>query len=88
MRHLKKTVKYKKIRGLKRKVANIQNWINEYLSLNVKHLNEHKYVACKIHQLNSHWTDERKKSYTKHATREYDIHKSLSDANIVSFTRA
>jgi len=47
-------------------------------------LSEHKYVACKIHQLNVHWSDERKKNYTKHATREYDIHKSLNHRNIVS----
>merc|ERR1711933_111546 len=45
---------------------------------------EHKYIAAKIHQLNSHWSDERKKNYTKHATREYDIHKSLHHPNIVS----
>lgn len=46
-------------------------------------LQEYRYVACKIHQLNSHWSDERKKNYTKHATREYDIHKSLEHARIV-----
>ena len=45
---------------------------------------EHKYIAAKIHQLNTHWSDERKKNYTKHATREYDIHKSLHHPNIVS----
>jgi len=44
---------------------------------------EHKYIAAKIHQLNSHWSDERKRNYTKHATREYDIHKSLNHKNIV-----
>tara|TARA_B100001765_G_scaffold169734_1_gene112695 strand:- start:300 stop:938 length:639 start_codon:yes stop_codon:yes gene_type:complete len=42
-------VRYKKIRGLKRKVANIQNWINEYLKLNVKHLKEHKYEYTKVY---------------------------------------
>ena len=46
-------------------------------------LYEHKYIAAKIHQLNIHWSDERKKNYTKHATREYDIHKSLNHHNIV-----
>eukprot|EP00483_Globobulimina_turgida_P000552 UN00552 len=45
---------------------------------------EHKYIAAKIHQLNSQWSDERKRNYTKHATREYDIHKSLNHCNIVS----
>ena len=49
VRHLRKTVRYKKIRGLKRKVANIQNWINEYLELNVGHLNEHKYEYAKVY---------------------------------------
>tara|TARA_B100001750_G_scaffold29269_1_gene19720 strand:- start:4911 stop:5579 length:669 start_codon:yes stop_codon:yes gene_type:complete len=47
--HLRKIVRYKKIRGLKRKVANIQNWINEYLKLNVKHLKEHKYEYTKVY---------------------------------------
>ncbi|UJP66397.1 hypothetical protein [Mongoliitalea daihaiensis] len=42
-------MRYKKIRGLKRKVANIQNWINEYLELNVDHLNEHKYEYTKVY---------------------------------------
>lgn len=45
---------------------------------------EHKYVAAKIHQLNSHWSDDRKRNYTKHATREYDIHKMLNHRNVVS----
>lgn len=49
MRHLRKTVKYKKIRGLKRKVANIQNWINEYLELNIEHLTERKYEFAKVY---------------------------------------
>jgi hypothetical protein len=42
-------VKYKKIRGLKRKVANIQNWINAYLELNVEHLIEYKYEYAKVY---------------------------------------
>ena len=49
MRHLRKIVRYKKIRGLKRKVTNIQNWINEYLELNVEHLNEYKYEYTKVY---------------------------------------
>ena len=49
MRHLRKTVRYKKIRGLKRKVANIQNWINGYSELNIEHLNEHKYEYAKVY---------------------------------------
>ncbi len=42
-------MRYKKIRGLKRKVTNIQNWINEYLNLNIEHLNEHKYEYTKVY---------------------------------------
>jgi len=34
-------------------------------------------VACKIHQLNEQWPEEKKANYVKHALREYDIHKSL-----------
>ena len=37
----------------------------------------------KIHQLNPHWNEAKKQNYTKHATREYEIHKSLSHPNIV-----
>lgn len=40
-------------------------------------------VACKIHQLNSHWTEERKRSYIRHAIREYNIHKTLVHPNVV-----
>lgn len=40
---------------------------------------EYREVACKIHQLNPQWPEEKKQSYTRHATREYNIHKvSLS----------
>lgn len=42
-------MRYKKIRGLKSKVANIQNWIQEYLELNVLHLYEHKYLYTKVY---------------------------------------
>jgi len=49
VRHLKKIVKYKKIRGLKRKVAKIQNWIDEYLELDIEHLSEYKYHYSKVY---------------------------------------
>ena len=42
-------MRYKKIRGLKRKVANIQNWINKYLILNIEHLTEYKYEYVKVY---------------------------------------
>ena len=42
-------MKYKKIRGLKRKITNIQNWINRYLELNIEHLTEYKYEYTKVY---------------------------------------
>lgn len=47
-------------------------------------LKENKYVACKLHQLNSDWADNKKANYIKHALREYNIHKSLHHPRIVS----
>ena len=41
------------------------------------------FVACKVHQLNPHWSDVKKQSYVKHAVREYEIHKGLHHPNIV-----
>jgi len=46
-------------------------------------LKEQRYVACKVHQLNKDWKDEKKANYIKHALREYDIHKSLDHPRIV-----
>ena len=37
----------------------------------------------KIHQLNDQWSDEKKNNYTKHATREYAIHRELEHNNVV-----
>ncbi|XP_065053738.1 serine/threonine-protein kinase tousled-like 1 [Rhopilema esculentum] len=51
-----------------------------YKGFDVKEL---RYVACKIHQLNKDWKDEKKANYIKHAVREYDIHKSLDHPRIV-----
>lgn len=42
-----------------------------------------KEVACKIHQLSSHWTEQTKSNYIKHALREYKIHKKMDHPNIV-----
>ncbi|KAL5575136.1 hypothetical protein UlMin_016835 [Ulmus minor] len=44
---------------------------------------EHRYVACKIHGLNAQWSEEKKQSYIRHATRESDIHKTLVHHHIV-----
>ncbi|XP_062517523.1 serine/threonine-protein kinase tousled-like 2 isoform X2 [Corticium candelabrum] len=38
---------------------------------------EQRYVACKIHQLNKEWKEDKKANYIKHALREYNIHKKL-----------
>lgn len=46
-------------------------------------LKEQRYVACKIHQLNKDWKDDKKANYIKHALREYNIHKNLEHARIV-----
>lgn len=44
---------------------------------------EHRYVACKIHQLSNEWKEDKKANYIKHALREYNIHKSLDHPRIV-----
>ena len=46
-------------------------------------LKEQRYTACKIHQLNKDWKDEKKANYIKHAVREYNIHKQLDHPRIV-----
>jgi len=46
-------------------------------------LQEYREVACKIHRLHSHWNDERKKSYQKHAEREFQIHRHLDHPRVV-----
>jgi len=44
---------------------------------------ENVEVSCKIHQLNSQWNEEKKANYTKHAVREYKIHKDLWHPRVV-----
>ncbi|XP_068635580.1 serine/threonine-protein kinase TOUSLED-like isoform X1 [Aristolochia californica] len=44
---------------------------------------DNRYVACKLHGLNAQWSEEKKQSYTRHAIREYNIHKSLVHHHIV-----
>eukprot|EP00899_Mesostigma_viride_P015345 jgi/Mesvir1/23811/Mv10623-RA.2 len=39
--------------------------------------------ACKIHQLNSTWSEAKKQSYLRHAMREYQIHKAVAHPNVV-----
>ncbi|GJQ11456.1 hypothetical protein GpartN1_g3247.t1 [Galdieria partita] len=46
-------------------------------------LNEFRWVACKIHQLNNYWTEEQKSNYIRHTTREYEIHKTLQHPRVV-----
>ena len=44
---------------------------------------EMREVACKLHQLNPQWSEERKRTYVRHAARECDIHKSLDHPHVV-----
>ena len=46
-------------------------------------LKDQRYVACKIHQLNKDWKEDKKANYIKHALREYNIHKQLDHPRIV-----
>ncbi|CDS40273.1 serine:threonine protein kinase tousled [Echinococcus multilocularis] len=46
-------------------------------------LQENRYVACKIHQLNPAWPKDKKDNYIKHALREIEIHKTLNHQRIV-----
>ncbi|KRZ80404.1 Serine/threonine-protein kinase tousled-like 1, partial [Trichinella papuae] len=46
-------------------------------------LDEQRYVACKIHQVNREWREEKKSSYVRHALREKDIHKTLDHPRVV-----
>ncbi|XP_070565414.1 serine/threonine-protein kinase tousled-like 2 isoform X2 [Ptychodera flava] len=46
-------------------------------------LKEQRYVACKVHQLNKDWKEDKKANYIKHALREYNIHKTLDHPRIV-----
>ncbi|GMI17873.1 hypothetical protein TrLO_g1369 [Triparma laevis f. longispina] len=41
-------------------------------------------VAVKIHQLDSRWSEDKKRSYTRHVSREYDIHRTVTHGRIVS----
>lgn len=40
-------------------------------------------VAVKVHELNSNWSQDRKNSYVRHVTREYNIHLSLNHPRVV-----
>nr|CAD7590820.1 unnamed protein product [Timema genevievae] len=46
-------------------------------------LKEQRYVACKVHQLNKDWKEDKKANYIKHALREYNIHKGLDHPRVV-----
>jgi len=43
-----------------------------------------KEVAVKIHQLDPRWSDAKKENYTKHVSREYEIHRGVRHPRIVS----
>jgi len=44
-----------------------------------------RFVACKIHQLSQGWSEAKMANYTKHATREYAIHKALRHERVVRY---
>lgn len=44
---------------------------------------ELREVAVKVHQLNPQWGEERKSSYIRHVTREYNIHKDMKHPRVV-----
>lgn len=46
-------------------------------------LKQMKYVACKIHQLNPHWSLSSRSNYIRHALRENQVHRFLKHLNIV-----
>ena len=47
-------------------------------------LQDLRHVAVKIHQLESSWSDAKKENYTKHVSREYEIHREVRHPRIVS----
>ena len=47
-------------------------------------LKELREVAVKIHQLDPRWADSKKENYTKHVSREYEIHRNVRHSRIVS----
>lgn len=47
-------------------------------------LEELREVAVKIHQLDPRWPDSKKENYTKHVSREYEIHRNVRHPRIVS----
>ena len=46
-------------------------------------LQELKEVAVKVHQLNPVWTEEKKQSYIRRVTREYQIHREMKHPRVV-----
>lgn len=44
---------------------------------------EMREVACKLHQLSPQWSEERKRTYVRHAARECSIHKQLVHPAVV-----
>jgi tousled-like kinase len=45
---------------------------------------EFREVAVKIHELDARWPDSKKENYTKHVSREYEIHRNVRHPRIVS----
>uniref|UniRef100_A0A7S1FQ48 Protein kinase domain-containing protein n=1 Tax=Corethron hystrix TaxID=216773 RepID=A0A7S1FQ48_9STRA len=47
-------------------------------------LHETMEVAVKIHQLDPRWSDDKKDNYTRHVSREYEIHRDVRHPRVVS----
>lgn len=47
-------------------------------------LTEMRQVAVKVHQLDPRWSEAKKENYTKHVSREYEIHRDVRHPRIVS----
>jgi len=65
-------------------IIKLKNFLNFFSEVwRAFDLDENRYVACKIHQVNKDWKEDKKANYVKHAMREKDIHKSLDHPRIV-----
>ena len=47
-------------------------------------ITDYAYCSVKIHQLDPRWSEAKKDNYTKHVSREYEIHRNVRHPRIVS----
>jgi len=43
-----------------------------------------EWIVIKIHSVSTHWSENHRQSYIRHAIREYQIHKSLHHPNVTA----